>query len=81
VHGSKQQGNELQLLQVVVMTSNVPSNFPQQPVSGYVQQAEQLDQVNRIEDGVRSATEAQEVRDRIAREIGRTAVNGWSGQG
>ena len=60
------------------MTYNTPSNFPQDPVSGYVEQVETF---NRIEHGIHGAVEDNDIRDRISREIGHVAVNGWSSQG
>lgn len=59
------------------MTGTVPpqGNPQQQPVSGYVQM---VDGYNHIEDGLRGQTEAQEIRDRISREIGHVAVQGTS---
>jgi hypothetical protein len=60
------------------MTYNTPSNFPQEPVSGYVEQVETF---NRIEDGIHGAVHANEIRERIAREIGHVAVNSWTSQG
>ena len=54
------------------MAYDVPPSYPQEPVSGYVEQVQQM------QDGVNAAREANEIRDRIAREIGRTAIQGTS---
>jgi len=58
------------------MSTHVPSSYSQEPVSGYVEQVETF---GTIQEGVNAAREAREINERIAREIGRTAIQGYSG--